>query len=175
VNLLILLSAYMEWAVLLLLLFLSVWSMKIMIERRRAFHSNREFSKFALGELKKAASSDPLVIDRTFRSFTAGERLKLERGLPILATLGSNAPFIGLFGTVLGIIRAFAALSETSGGATTVMAGISQALYATAAGLFVAIPAVVAYNTFSTKLRTLIIEAEAVKDKYVAEKVKGRD
>jgi biopolymer transport protein ExbB len=79
----------------------------------------------------------------------ATERNQLDRGLPILATTGSNAPFIGLFGTVLGIIRAFHDLSlDDAGAASSVMAGISEALVATAIGLLVAIPAVVLYNLF---------------------------
>ncbi|MCK6506568.1 MotA/TolQ/ExbB proton channel family protein [Myxococcota bacterium] len=77
------------------------------------------------------------------------EKLKLERGLIVLGTVGSNAPFLGLFGTVLGIIKAFHDLSlDTAEGSTAVMAGISEALVATAIGLMVAIPAVVLYNYF---------------------------
>jgi biopolymer transport protein ExbB len=97
--------------------------------------------------------------------------MRLEKGLPVLATLGANAPFIGLFGTVLGIVRAFAALSGATGPASngaSVMSGISQSLYATAAGLFVAIPAVVAFNILSQKLKTLIAESDALKDAIAA-------
>jgi biopolymer transport protein ExbB len=81
-------------------------------------------------------------------------RLDLERNLGVLGTLGNNAPFIGLFGTVLGIIKAFADLSHNqTGGAGAVMSGISEALVATAVGLMVAIPAVIAYNYFQGKVR----------------------
>jgi biopolymer transport protein ExbB len=82
-------------------------------------------------------------------------RLDYERRLIFLGTLGNNAPFIGLFGTVLGIIRAFADLAAHpgAGGAATVMAGISEALVATAVGLFVALPAVVMFNLYSRWLR----------------------
>ena len=84
-------------------------------------------------------------------------RLDLERNLGVLGTLGNNAPFIGLFGTVLGIIKAFSDLSHNqSGGASTVMAGISEALVATALGLGVAIPAVVAFNFFQGKVRRIL-------------------
>lgn len=77
------------------------------------------------------------------------ERLQLERRLNFLGTLGNNAPFIGLFGTVLGIIRAFHDLSLSGKPNTSVvMAGISEALVATAIGLFVALPAVLFYNYF---------------------------
>jgi biopolymer transport protein ExbB len=93
----------------------------------------------------------------------------MERGLTVLATLGSNAPFIGLFGTVLGIISAFAALGGTTqGGANSVMSGISEALVATAIGLLVAIPAVVAYNVFSRRIRVLLQECESLKDYYLS-------
>lgn len=77
---------------------------------------------------------------------------RLESGLLFLGTLGNNAPFIGLFGTVLGIITAFRELSASSQGAMgNVMSGISEALVATAVGILVALPAVVAYNVFQKK------------------------
>ena len=85
---------------------------------------------------------------------TSAEITRLERYLGSLATLGNISPFVGLFGTVLGIIRAFEAISKTgSGGLGTVSAGIAEALVATAAGLFVAIPAVMAYNYFLGKVK----------------------
>jgi biopolymer transport protein ExbB len=87
--------------------------------------------------------------------------LKLERHLPLLATIGSTAPFVGLFGTVLGIIRAFRDLAvANAGGAAVVSQGIAEALLATAAGLFVAISAVFIYNYFQSKLNTIAQEAE---------------
>jgi biopolymer transport protein ExbB/TolQ len=90
-------------------------------------------------------------------------RLSYEQGLFILGTLGNNAPFVGLFGTVLGIIRAFADLSASSkAGAQTVMAGISEALVATAVGLFVAIPAVLAFNIFQRLLKRVIGRSTAL-------------
>ena len=80
------------------------------------------------------------------------ELAELERGLPILGTIGSTAPFIGLFGTVLGVMRAFRDLAgAANAGPGVVAVGISEALVATAAGLFVAIPAIVAYNYFTTR------------------------
>ena len=82
-------------------------------------------------------------------------RLEYEARLAFLATLGNNAPFVGLLGTVLGIIRAFSDLARnpTAGGASSVMAGISEALIATAVGLMVALPAVVGFNIFQRALR----------------------
>ncbi len=87
--------------------------------------------------------------------------LELERRLPFLATIGSIAPFIGLFGTVLGIIQAFRDLSQANaGGAAVVSQGIAEALFATASGLFVAILAVFIYNMFQARLNRAAQEAE---------------
>jgi biopolymer transport protein ExbB/biopolymer transport protein TolQ len=87
-------------------------------------------------------------------SETARVRKDLERGLNLLGTLGNNAPFVGLFGTVLGVIEAFHQLADTANKAAmgNVMAGISEALVATGVGLFVALPAVVAYNVAQKKI-----------------------
>jgi biopolymer transport protein ExbB/TolQ len=83
--------------------------------------------------------------------------LLLEKNLSFLGTLGANAPFIGLFGTVLGIIHAFKDLALTEGGGgPAVMAGIAEALVATAVGLLVAIPAVVMYNLFHRRLHVVL-------------------
>jgi biopolymer transport protein ExbB/TolQ len=82
------------------------------------------------------------------------ELANLEKGLGVLATLGSISPFIGLFGTVVGIIKSFSALSLTdTSNYAHVMSGIAEALIATAAGLFVAVPAVMFYNYFMKKLK----------------------
>ena len=87
----------------------------------------------------------------------------MERGLSVLATVGSNAPFIGLFGTVLGIMAAFNDLAQTNAEASeAVMAGISEALVATAVGLLVAIPAVVLYNMFTRQVRTRQTQTESL-------------
>ncbi|MCX6076502.1 MAG: MotA/TolQ/ExbB proton channel family protein [Campylobacterales bacterium] len=89
-------------------------------------------------------------------------RILLEKRLGILATFGNNAPFVGLFGTVLGIINAFHSLSKEGSefGVNTVMGGISEALVATAVGLFVAIPSVIAYNYFVRKIKMILLEME---------------
>lgn len=85
------------------------------------------------------------------------ERLGLEERLPILNTLGNNAPFIGLLGTVLGVIKAFYGLGTLGNtGAEVVMRSISTALLATAAGLFVAIPVVMANNYFMRKMKLIL-------------------
>lgn len=91
-------------------------------------------------------------------------KLLLEKRLGILATFGNNAPFIGLFGTVLGVIKAFHSLgTSTEFGVRVVMTGISEALVATAMGLFVAIPSVIAYNYFVRKIKILLLIYEAKK------------
>jgi biopolymer transport protein ExbB/TolQ len=96
-------------------------------------------------------------------------RLDLERNLGILGTLGNNAPFIGLFGTVLGIIRSFVDLAHNqSGGVTVVMAGIAEALVATALGLMVAIPAVIAFNYFQGKIRRILGRLDATANLVMA-------
>lgn len=90
------------------------------------------------------------------------ERARLEHRLLILGTLGNNAPFVGLFGTVLGVIKAFHDLSQSSAGPEVVMQGLSEALIATAVGLFVAIPCVVAYNYFQKNVRDLLSGTESL-------------
>jgi biopolymer transport protein ExbB/TolQ len=92
---------------------------------------------------------------------TAAEIDRLEERLTSLATLGNISPFVGLFGTVIGIMRAFEAISRTgSGGLASVSAGIAEALVATAAGLFVAIPAVTAYNYFVGRVKSCVTEMD---------------
>lgn len=87
--------------------------------------------------------------------------LRLEARLPLLATIGSLAPFIGLFGTVFGIINAFRDLASTNaGGAGVVSEGIAEALIATASGLFVAITAIFVFNYFQARLNVAAQEAE---------------
>jgi len=108
-------------------------------------------------------------IEEIFQSHSSVEKPKLERSLGFLATVGSNAPYIGLFGTVLGIMKASEDMSKaTDAGQSTVMAGISAALIATAAGLMVAIPAVLAYNYFQKQVKTVMGSMDTVKDMVLA-------
>ena len=89
------------------------------------------------------------------------EKARYEQRLSFLATLASNAPYIGLFGTVLGIIKAFRDLAENIAEASqAVMAGIAEALVATAVGLLVAIPAVIAYNAFRGRVKRSVVDSE---------------
>jgi biopolymer transport protein TolQ len=95
-------------------------------------------------------------VERAMRLALNGEMRRLETHLPFLATLGSAAPFIGLFGTVWGIMRSFAGIAAANSTSLAVVApGIAEALFATAMGLAAAIPAVVAYNKFTVELGRL--------------------
>lgn len=173
-----------EW-VMVVLLALSVLSLSIIIERSLFFHGQRRrldaldreltpainaadaarlrgvierAQNAALSAAAGSGSGDTEASEKIVASVIGRERLRLEHRLTFLGTLGNNAPFIGLFGTVLGIIKAFHVLSAKSdmGGSPEVMAGISEALVATAVGLFVAIPAVIAFNYFQKQVdRTL--------------------
>ncbi len=96
------------------------------------------------------------------------ERLRLEGRMLWLGTLGNNAPFIGLFGTVLGVIKAFNDLAQSGAGPEVVMAGLSEALIATAVGLLVALPCVVAYNLLQKTSRDLLVETEALGRRVVS-------
>ena len=103
--------------------------------------------------------------EEVFNTYILIEKPELEKYLPVLATIASNAPFIGLLGTVLGIMKAFNDLAQaTEAGQQTVMAGISVALVATATGLFVAIPAGIFYNYFTRKVKGILGSLESVKE-----------
>ncbi len=131
-----------------------------------------------LGKLKSLSGIESTVLSAGVEAFKTGgfaaaenaiagrivfERARLERGIIIIGTTGSNAPFLGLFGTVLGIIKAFADLAEqTDEGAASVMAGISEALVATAIGLLVAIPAVVMYNYLRQRNKNLMSNLQSM-------------
>jgi len=154
--------------VLWLLVGLSVASLAIMLERLWYLRTHRiERSVLARDMRQLLAESDPdrapsdTELAAAVEGAKARERLRLERNLAFLATLGSNGPFIGLFGTVLGIIKAFHDLAGSqAGGASTVMSGISEALVTTAVGLLVAIPAVVAFNYFRRRVCVLMTQVD---------------
>jgi biopolymer transport protein ExbB len=98
-----------------------------------------------------------------------GEKILLEKRLTILNTLGNNAPFIGLLGTVLGVIKAFYGLGTLgNAGAEVVMRSISSALMATAAGLFVAIPVVMANNYFTRKMKVILQNLDILAKEFLA-------
>jgi len=177
--------------VLYILMALSVYSIGVVIERwwyfrrRRIDHEsvgNTLEKKLRAGDLKGAKaglaelrSVETEVIKDALDYYADGpeslqeivqkgirlRRKQFEGGLLFLGTLGSNAPFVGLFGTVLGVVSAFKELGAASanaaagGGMGNVMSGISEALIATAVGILVAIPAVVAYNLFQKRCTDL--------------------
>jgi len=114
----------------------------------------------ALFALRGQASGPDAVEDLVIGAMSK-EKESYDHHLNFLATLASNAPFIGLFGTVLGIIRAFKDLSgNIQAASTAVMAGVAEALVATAVGLLVAIPAVVAFNMFKRRVKLAMNNAQ---------------
>ena len=117
-------------------------------------------------ESLRAGGREPLerLADRQIRAITQD----LSQYVTMLGTIGSVAPFVGLFGTVVGIIHAFKAIALTgSGGPAVVANGIAEALITTALGLFVAIPAVVAYNVFTRKVEHITENIELCADEII--------
>ncbi|HEX5773018.1 MAG TPA: protein TolQ [Geomobilimonas sp.] len=107
-------------------------------------------------------------ISRALRRATTSEITRLEKYTTFLATTGSTAPFIGLFGTVWGIMNAFKGIGETGSASLAVVApGIAEALIATAIGLVAAIPAVMGYNHFQHKIRVLIGEMDSFSTEFL--------
>jgi len=122
---------------------------------RLAASSSRIEARVALEGLKNIGRGHAAV-EEVMASRWLREKMALEKRLLVLGSLGNNAPFVGLFGTVLGIIKAFNDLAMTGqSGVSVVMAGISSALIATAFGILVAIPAVMANNYFATRLKQI--------------------
>jgi len=183
-----------EW-VLYLLLGLSVWSIATMVERFVYFYRVRgeaQTIRAAINEtLPEASVADlakrldgkksvqanvvrlalhwlgagPEAVDDAVSSELSRLRSELERGSNLLGTLGNNAPFVGLFGTVLGVIIAFDALGGSGGNPGEmggVMAGIAEALVATGVGLFVALPAVVAYNLVQRRVAEIETDVDSL-------------
>lgn len=121
--------------------------------------------------LTQKTGSDPEVVmngvQRAMRVAMAREEERLERHLPFLATVGSTSPYVGLFGTVWGIMNAFRGLANVHQATlASVAPGISEALVATAIGLFAAIPAVVAYNRFSAQAESLLSAYDTFADEF---------
>ena len=166
-----------QW-VLWLLVLLSIVSIGLILERGRHF---RSASRILEWQIIQALQGLPTAVRAgeglyLVESMVADARLAAERRLSWLASIGANAPFVGLFGTVLGIIRAFHDLSrQGSQGSAIVSAGIAEALVATAAGLLVAIPAVVAYNHFQRQVREMLLIAERTRNALVAQELSSRE
>jgi biopolymer transport protein ExbB/biopolymer transport protein TolQ len=188
------------------LVFMSMWSFGVAIERFYTFSQARKQSKLYApqvakhlkeGRLKDALSvsqaktyqyshlakvvlaglqeyqfqadsgasmnRDDLVdtVRRAIQRATALTSNDLKKGIPALATIGATAPFVGLFGTTFGIINAFSGMALTgSGGIAAISAGIAEALITTAFGLFVAVPAVWAFNYFNGKVENFNVEMD---------------
>src|SRR5881397_1200263 len=120
----------------------------------------------------RQSGGDPVasleLVTSAIRDSISETLIQLKGGLGFLATIGSTAPFIGLFGTVVGIINAFRSIAATgSGGMSVVSGGIAEALVSTALGIFVAIPAVVAFNLFTGKIETFHVEMNRASSQLV--------
>lgn len=191
-----------------LMLGLSVISVTIMLERGWFYYSIRDdipmlaqtlrekLSKDdmegALGLLEKSPSAEAAVVvaglreadrgakaaERAMRGAQALQKMKLERRLAFLGTLGNNAPFIGLFGTVIGVVSAFEQLGKqgmssaqaaaSAAAPQAVMSSIAEALVATAVGLAVAIPAVAAFNFYQRHTRAVLGNTDALSNVLLA-------
>jgi biopolymer transport protein ExbB/biopolymer transport protein TolQ len=116
------------------------------------FEASRRDKRIADPELAVEAARQGM--DRTAMITVA----ELKENLGVLATIGATAPFVGLFGTVVGIINAFTGMAKGGGGIASVSAGIAEALFTTAGGLLVAIPAVWAYNYFQNRVDRFTVE-----------------
>lgn len=191
--------------VLWLLMALSVLSIAVTLERLVHFARNRVDTGSLANDLSKVTSSaeraslserlsqapthtaliiaagldafarGPSAAEQAMASATLRERLRMERGLAFLGTLGNNAPYIGLFGTVLGIIRAFRDLAANSiEGSEAVMSGIAEALVATAVGLLVALPAVALFNAFQRRIRATLVGADSL-SRLLLSQAKSKD
>jgi biopolymer transport protein ExbB len=192
-----------EW-VLFLLLALSLWCVAVIWDRAWFFRSREKGARriheelpglLARGELKQALeiaenspstegavlkaglsnlSLGPEAVELLLESQRIQERLALEKNLLVLGTLGNNAPFIGLFGTVLGIIKAFNDLSIAgTSGSSAVMRGVSEALVATAVGLLIAIPAVASFNYFQGRIKLAMANTDRLCRMVLAYSRKG--
>lgn len=191
------LSHYGSRWVLWLLIVLSVAALAVVIERAVLFISSRDDTSRLRSELRRLLRENDIELARrrleespSFEARVAaagleadgvaaaeermqGEselcRLSMERNLALLGTLGNNAPFIGLLGTVIGIVRSFRALQSSSGQVSAgLMAEIGEALVATAIGLLVALPAVAAFNLFQRVIRARMGRATALSHEILA-------
>lgn len=153
------------------------WDRALQIAKTRNAGQSREkpdlesaMATALLSERKGAAE----VLNELAQDHVVRAKVKWERSLAMLATIGNNAPFVGLFGTVLGIIKAFNDLSQqgASTGVSGVTAGVADALVATAVGILVAIPAVVGFNLYQRRTRSALSEAEALKS-FLVGKIAG--
>jgi biopolymer transport protein ExbB len=180
-----------------LLIVLSVAALAVMLERAVLFFSSRDDTGRLRAELRRLLKDRDLELARrrleespSFEARVAAAgldaetaasaeermqaeselcKLSMERNLALLGTLGNNAPFIGLLGTVIGIVRSFHALQSSSGQVSaSLMSEIGEALVSTAAGLLVALPAVAAFNLFQRLIRARMGRANALAHEILA-------
>jgi biopolymer transport protein ExbB len=182
---------YAARVILVLLLLLSICSIAFFIERMLYFNKHFLHTPSLLPELEAADSTSDVIsilgryntsetnvilkglrkphsseegFTKMVTAYFYPEKEKWEKYTNFLGSVGSNAPFIGLLGTVLGILKSFADLgTATNGGPQVVMAGISEALIVTAVGLAVAIPAVVFFNICKTKIKAGTVRVESIR------------
>jgi len=130
-------------------------------EARALFRAGKALEERVLADALSLYEEGPDAVEEVLQASMIRERQRYERYLGYLGTVGSNGPFIGLLGTVIGVILAFAELGRNpKGGLEVVGPGISEALVATAVGLLVAIPALVAFNTLKAMLKKRVSNAE---------------
>jgi biopolymer transport protein ExbB len=143
---------------------------------RKRMQGSRSFeASFAMAGLDSAADGPAAAMERI-----GGEekiaRLRMERNLAFLGTVGNNAPFVGLLGTVIGIIRAFHSLDQSQGKVTSgLMLDIGEALVATAIGIMVAIPAVAGFNYFQRVIKTRLSRGSALGSDVVSYLLSARN
>lgn len=138
----------------------------------QVYEESRRFDKSPVAQIFRKGyqelRSDDLTLEHTLRKASMTEMKELESQVSFLATVGSTSPFIGLFGTVVGIMSSFEQIgSRGSASLATVAPGIAEALVATAAGLLAAIPAVIAYNYFSNRIRLMAVEMETFSSDFL--------
>ena len=146
-------------------------------DARAALSKQRGMAARVSEAILQSFGDDSEALEDRYRAALERERLRYERSVGFLATLGANAPFIGLFGTVLGIIAAFADLEAAGAGQNrtqAVIGSISEALVATAVGLLVAIPAVVAYNQFQQQVERSVGTTEVLARTVMVRARRGR-
>ncbi len=176
-----------EWLariILIILIGLSVYSVAIILDRRKFFKAidenikNKKLENFSendlfFGGIIKVfqSSKSSTAKDHEFEYYLGSEKLLMDKGLSVLGTLGSTTPFIGLLGTILGIIVSFGKLSAGSVDTFGIMYALAEALILTAVGLFVAIPAVIAFNIFNKKIKYLQTQAQNLRNYLLSKEI----
>lgn len=161
-----------EWSarlILIGLIGLSIWSVTIMLDKKKLFAA-LDIDEFVNKLKSKADKFNHNKVDQAISVELFEQKQFLEKGLPVLGTLGSTTPFIGLLGTILGIIVAFGELSQGKADTNAIMFALAEALILTAVGLFVAIPAVIAFNNYSKKIKNYFDNVNSKMDLYLAQR-----